>query len=173
MREEDARTADGGKKRSEASLDNLNYAFGCYQNAQQTQSSCQVYTKSKLLYKVDRNATCPFASDLCQNLDDNIYLDSGYLDSWGDLGINTEPRFQIRLTQHCAPLITDRYKSEYSDPADSSKRYMRYSYLRNDTISNSVDDAMTRGVVLVPLKSEFDKVARVFSDNIARDYRTR
>ncbi|KAK7179517.1 hypothetical protein DPSP01_011952 [Paraphaeosphaeria sporulosa] len=159
--------------RNEMFLEYLNYAFACYQDRQRTQSACQIYTKPKLHYKVDRNATCPFQDTICQKSSNNLYIDSGYLDSWGDLGINAEPRFQVRLTQHCAPLVTDGYKSKYISPSDPLKTFMRYSYLHNDTITNSTSDIMDWRIFLVPLKDEFDEVARYWSDSVAQDYRTR
>jgi hypothetical protein len=151
----------------------LNYASACYQSRQRTQSGCQIYTKPRLPYKIDSNATCPFDESICQNEFDNFFMDSKYLDSWQDLGINAEPRFQLRVTQHCAPLVTDGYKSTYVNPLDPLKTYMRYSYIPNSTVTNSTRDIANPGVFLVQLKSEFDQFARYFSNSITPDYRTR
>ncbi|KAL1595252.1 hypothetical protein SLS60_009941 [Paraconiothyrium brasiliense] len=100
-------------------------------------------------------------------------MDSGYLDSWGDLGMNAEPRFQIRLKQSCAPLVTNGYKINYVDPTDPSKTYMRYSYLRNNTITNTTADVADWRIYLVPLKSPFDQVVSFYAGSIDLDYRTR
>jgi hypothetical protein len=151
----------------------LNYALACYQGEKGTQSSCQLYTKPKLSYKIDRNATCPFDEKLCQTASDNLILDSGYLDSWEDLGMNAEPRFKVRLKQHCAPLVTRGYKQSYVDPTDASKRYMRYSYLRDDTITNTTQDITAYGVYMVPLNDQFETTTRFASDSIPVDYRAR
>ncbi|KAJ4347185.1 uncharacterized protein N0V89_011124 [Didymosphaeria variabile] len=110
---------------------------------------------------------------MCQSASDNLQLDTGYLDSWGDLGMNAEPRFQIRLKQNCAPLVTRGYKMRYVDPTDTSKTYMRYSYLRNNTITNSTADVADWRIYMVPLKSPFDQVVSSYGGSIGLDYRTR
>jgi hypothetical protein len=159
--------------RSKKYLDYLNYALACYQGEQTTQSSCQLYTKPKLSYEIDRNATCPFDEKLCQSASDNLKLDSGYLDSWEDLGMNAEPRFKIRLKQHCAPLVTRGYTQTYVDPTDTSKRYLRYSYLRNDTTTNTTRDVTDFGVYMVPLKDQFETLSHLAADSSPLDYRLR
>ena len=58
-----------------------------------------------------RNITCPFGSAIC--LDDSlgIELDTGYVDSYSDLGINTAPKERVtfRKKLQCSPLRTDEY----------------------------------------------------------------
>lgn len=153
-------------------LDYLNYALACYQGQKATQSSCQLYTKPKLSYKINRNASCPFDEKICRSAFDNLEMDSDYLDSWGDLGMNAEPRFQIRLKHHCAPLVTRGYKRIYVNPTDPSKTYMRYSYLRNDTINNSTDDIAKFGIFVVPIRDEFETTTHLWSDSSPLDYKT-
>lgn len=156
-------------------LDDLNYALECYRNRQTTQSGCQLYTRSSLSYKITRNATCPFGAQICQRASGNLKMDSGKLDSWEDLGMNAELRFQISLVQHCAPLITSGYKQSYVSPTDPSKSYMRYSYLRDKTIMNNTTRFFASGdsVLQVPLKDPFDTLSQWTTYTSIPDYRTK
>ena len=98
-----------------------------------------MYTQSKLPYQIDNDASCPFVDSICQNMTGDFVLDTGYLDSWQYLGMNTEPRFGIRMRQHCAPLITEGYSlTQYRTDNDSSS-YMLYDYRREGIPSQSAD----------------------------------
>ncbi|KAL1641072.1 hypothetical protein SLS58_006344 [Diplodia intermedia] len=72
-----------------------------------------------------RNASCPFHDDICRSQNGNLYIDTGYIDTHKDLGINAPPdhRFQYRQTTHCAPLRTDGYRDivNYGSPSNDFK----------------------------------------------------
>jgi hypothetical protein len=55
-------------------------------------------------------------------------LDTGYLDSLYYLGLNSGPRFQMRLERHCAPLDQRNYTDVVTDESDPSIQWMRYFY---------------------------------------------
>ena len=86
----------------------LNYAQRCYvKNA--NPRDCAVYFQSKLQWKIDKNATCPFPNkEICFKNFGNLRLDSDYIDSDHHLGINSSPgtRFLFRTVVECAPLRT-------------------------------------------------------------------
>lgn len=113
-----------------------NYVQRCYSN---TTSTCSPFVKQKMSSVVDRNATCPFAEGLCRRTYGNIKLDSGFIDTHTDLGLNAPPslRAAMRHVTHCAPLITDGYKEKFKYSNDIS--YMRY-YYGNPTSSEPGQD---------------------------------
>ena len=106
------------------------YAQDCYSPAPRN-SYCIEYVKPRLLANVDRNATCPFADSMCKMKYGNVRVDTGYLNSHLDLGINAPPEKQIlwRHVLHCAPLVTDGYAESYNFTNGSvSLPYRRYRY---------------------------------------------
>jgi hypothetical protein len=80
------------------------YARICYDNTSTISTICQQYSRSHLEPKINFTATCPFTEDLC--LGDAIHIDTGYIDSHEDLGINGQPsdRIQFRKETTCAPI---------------------------------------------------------------------
>lgn len=114
------------------------YTQRCYSNASSS-SDCNSFDKTKLISTIDRNASCPFHGSICRHQDRNIKLDTGYIDSHNDLGINTPPdhRIALRLVHHCAPLVTDGHKRFYNYSDDIS--YARY-YYGNQTIRSQYVD---------------------------------
>lgn len=95
-----------------------NYAKQCYSNTSNPES-CQGYVQKKLDIYATKNASCPFDSGICRSENRNLILDTGFLDSHDDLGVNTPPslRLQHRAVMHCAPLNTSRYEEirQYND----------------------------------------------------------
>lgn len=91
-------------------VDDFTYASHCYRNdGTSSTRACDSFVVPRLSYTSDRNASCPFGHDICKSKFGNLLLDSGALDSIQDLGLNTGPRFTIRHTTHCAPLMTDGF----------------------------------------------------------------
>ncbi|KAL1616497.1 hypothetical protein SLS54_008400 [Diplodia seriata] len=101
------------------------YQQQCYSNRANTED-CHTYTKKRLSATVDRNASCPFHDSICQSSRGNLRIDSGFLDSNDDFGLNTPPseRMQSRCVYHCAPLDTTNYESSYNHSDDLG----HYSY---------------------------------------------
>jgi hypothetical protein len=89
-----------------------NYALGCY-SKQGKMQGCNTFVKSQLRFTSNRSASCPFQEDMCRLANGNILLDTGYLNSHSDLGMNARPeeRFLYRRTTHCAPLVSENYTS--------------------------------------------------------------
>ncbi|KAI3316566.1 hypothetical protein HD806DRAFT_552214 [Xylariaceae sp. AK1471] len=91
-----------------------NYAEQCYNNTGSGTLECNKFvTKALPIATIDRNASCPFPSDICRKEDGNIRLDTGYLDSNDHFGLNApaNQRFQWRYVMHCAPIQTEGYSS--------------------------------------------------------------
>ncbi|KAF2745591.1 hypothetical protein M011DRAFT_478755 [Sporormia fimetaria CBS 119925] len=88
-----------------------NYAQTCYDDDNRRGGDCNFYYKPRLYTKIDRNASCPFTSGICRSASKNLKIDTGYLDTHADLGLNTPPsqRLQFRQVLHCAPISTDGY----------------------------------------------------------------
>ena|SRR5690242_1723115 len=85
------------------------YASTCYLDHRST-DSCRTFVRSSLPYSISRNVECPFPGkgQICRKLKGAIRLDSGYLKSHTDLGINTPPssRFLYRTVNECASIRT-------------------------------------------------------------------
>ena len=90
----------------------MGYAQRCYRNNANSRD-CAIFLQPRLQWTTDRNATCPFPGrdDICLSNFGNLRLDSGYIDSARDLGMNSPPenRFLYRSVVECAPLQTQRY----------------------------------------------------------------
>lgn len=100
--------------------------------------NCNVYVQERLPLLSDRNASCPFKDGICKAEFDNIRLDTGYMNSHQDLGLNAplQERFSLRLTSHCAPLKTVGFNDTFTfidDLHDNrSTRLFRLFYGRWD-----------------------------------------
>ncbi|KAF1988411.1 hypothetical protein K402DRAFT_461837 [Aulographum hederae CBS 113979] len=112
-----------------------NYAQQCYRDLS-ARSECSIYVKPRLSVLVNTNASCPFEEKICRNRYNNLYLDSGFLDSHSDFGWNApkEDRILYRTVLHCAPLKNHGYSrmihlnqtEEGNQPAGSS--ILRFDY---------------------------------------------
>lgn len=104
-----------------------NYAQRCYSNSSDI-DSCAPFIKRQLFTSVNKNADCPFEERICRNKNRNIKLDTGYLDSREDLGLNTPTslQFKFRYTLHCAPLKSENYTKVAFYSQD--KPYVQYFY---------------------------------------------
>lgn len=89
----------------------FSYAQRCYRKDVNPRD-CAIFIQPRLRWKTDRNTTCPFPDkNICLSDFGNLRLDSGYIDSDHQLGINSSPemRFLIRSVIDCAPLRTRGY----------------------------------------------------------------
>ena len=82
----------------------LAYVQDCYPVAD---PGCEGYIVAALNQTINKNASCPFDDSLC--LTEAIEIDTGYLDSAIDLGINAKPEDRVwyRKVISCAVLSTD------------------------------------------------------------------
>lgn len=109
--------------------EHLAYAAQCYQvNESARPDSCNVLTTPALPYKLDGNASCPFAADMCKQPFGNLVLDTGPLDSYTHFGLNTGPHVSVQVKEHCAPLVTNGFSNSSVDPERSHVNFTRYYY---------------------------------------------
>jgi hypothetical protein len=89
-----------------------NYASTCYTNVLPVEG-CRTFVRPSLPFNITRNVTCPFPGKdrICRSTNGAITLDSGFLDSHYDLGINSPPsgRFLYRTVSTCAPILGEGY----------------------------------------------------------------
>ncbi|KAI0859876.1 hypothetical protein F4860DRAFT_515373 [Xylaria cubensis] len=104
------------------------YAVRCYSNISST-TMCNNFVKERLSVTVVSNASCPFQSGICKDKDKSLLLDTGYLDSINNFGINTPPenRFLFRQLSHCAPILTEGY-TKLDNVSDPTKPVIKYFY---------------------------------------------
>lgn len=93
-----------------------NYAQQCYSNDSVNLLDCGRFVTKRLGANrlVDTKAACPFRNNMCRDDLKNMRLDTGYIDSHNDLGLNApiNKRILWRHVFHCAPLVTDGFTSQ-------------------------------------------------------------
>ena len=102
------------------------YAQQCYNNGTKL-FDCTSFIKRHLAGTTELNAPCPFQDHMCRSRS-NLRLDTGYIDSSEDLGINWPRRSRItyRMVLHCAPLVTEGYSN--NTRANDQTHYYYGSY---------------------------------------------
>lgn len=119
------------KSRWNAELSNTaeNYVQQCYRNNQSNATTaCNKFVRSSLpTFSMNTTAECPFQDRICRNPRTTLRLDSGYIDSNDDLGLNAPKgeRFASRYVLHCAPLETENYISHV---VEDERGWDRYHY---------------------------------------------
>lgn len=111
----------------------LAYAQRCYNNNTNSRArDCSVIYKPRLHWTNHRNATCPFpgGEDICLTSSSNLRLDSGYIESDHDLGINSPPgtKFLYRNLVDCAPVKTKGYTKETLAKTYVNQTIFQYFY---------------------------------------------
>ena len=114
-----------------------NYAQQCYSVSTSSFLGCSTLVRKRLSVQIDRNASCPFKDSICRTADGNLVLDTGYLDSHYDFGLNAPAsnRFLFRQVIRCAPLVTEGYKSRYLTKSGDS--YTLYHYGDLETMNKT------------------------------------
>ncbi|KAF3026379.1 hypothetical protein E8E14_008736 [Neopestalotiopsis sp. 37M] len=90
--------------------DAANYAQQCYSDDSSGMLSCDRFVVKELkAATIETNRSCPFHGDICRSNSANIRLDTGYIDSHDQFGLNAPPseRFGYRYVLECAPLKTE------------------------------------------------------------------
>ncbi|KAF2134171.1 hypothetical protein P153DRAFT_381353 [Dothidotthia symphoricarpi CBS 119687] len=104
-----------------------NYAATCYTNTSSTQS-CRAFVRHSLPYEVTKRAACPFPGNdrICRSAKGAIRLDSGFIDSHFDLGINSRlsGRFLYRTVNECAPVQSKGYARVNSSSSPSIVEFL-------------------------------------------------
>jgi hypothetical protein len=112
------------------SAEHLDYAMKCYQRRNSAQSdTCNLLTRATLPYHMEANATCPFSKEICSKSTENFLLETDFLDSYEDLGMNKGPRFTVKLKHHCAPLVTKGFTTPHVDTRHSNVTMTSYNYM--------------------------------------------
>lgn len=124
---------------SQQGASSLNYARYCY-NGNVLKQKCKTYIKDRLQYSKRLNFSCPFSNGMCLHNTSVLQLDTGYLDSHTDFGINAAPddRFAYRNVATCAPLRRDGYVRTQPIPGNEQNVESFYFFGnmgRNDTDS--------------------------------------
>lgn len=104
----------------------LQRAQQCYSpGSRATVESCPTFVKANLPFTMTRNASCPFQEQICQNSSANLIVDTGYLNSHDDFGINAplSERALFRTKVHCAPLKTEEYSELVNVTLADSKQF--------------------------------------------------
>lgn len=88
----------------------FNYAQDCYA-ARLSDGRCGSFIKGQLNSVVNRNASCPFRSEMCRSQYGNIEIDTGLIDTNFDLGVNApkDKGVLLRRVINCSPLVTEGY----------------------------------------------------------------
>lgn len=117
---------------SERATKFLNYGMQCYTDETQT-DGCNTYIKPRLNLQSKRGVACPFGDNICKSDNDNLMMDTGFMDSLHDLGINTaaKDRFQLRMVHTCAPLKTEGYTEDYNDTEYGAVKRYKYGGVRS------------------------------------------
>lgn len=112
---------------SEQSNSAANYVQQCYRADQSnTTTACNKFVRSSLpTHTINTTAECPFQHQICRKPQSTLRLDSGYIDSNDDLGLNApkNERFALRYVLHCAPLETTNYTSHVEEDGRGWDKY--------------------------------------------------
>ena len=102
-----------------------NYAQQCYQNNTSGLFDCGRFVAQRISGHINETATCPFENGMCRKSSSNLQLDTGYVDSHKDLGLNAPENERIlwRNVVHCSPLITKGFTSNSITPLGNMTFY--------------------------------------------------
>jgi hypothetical protein len=117
---------------TQRTVSSANYAQECYRDNAVIQD-CPTFLKKSLPWTSDDNIGCPFPGQekICRGNSKYLRLDTGYINSNFDLGINTpsSSRFLYRSLIECAPLNTEGYSEQVSlDLVSHNASVIRYYY---------------------------------------------
>jgi hypothetical protein len=121
---EDFMLYDEALARSEHDIElSLQYAQSCYLEQSTGSSNCDTFQSSALDYTVLGNETCPFGASLCRPEVGTLTLDTGFLSTHTDLGINAAKadRLQYRKVLKCTVLNDTKETTGWIAQSDSSE----------------------------------------------------
>jgi hypothetical protein len=108
-----------------------NYARACY-GTSSTAPQCNEFVKQQISWSTTMNASCPFASGFCYYNDSAaLQLNTDYIDSHEDLGINAHPQDRIKYRKQttCSVILpTPRDADKVRLFNESSGNVYRYYY---------------------------------------------
>lgn len=130
------------------------YAQRCYTDSENA-DGCTPFVKRKISSAADWNASCPFDDiRICLHQHGNIKIDTGFLNSQNDLGLNAPVKlqFNLRIITHCAPLNSRDHQNTLDYV--SNKPYRQYFYGPTMTAgSGEPHTVLTNYTYAVPLQS--------------------
>lgn len=89
-----------------------NYEANCHRKSRSAEK-CRTLVRDTLPITITKGDPCPFPRDdrICRSPASALRLDSGFLDSHRDLGINSQPspKFLYRTVNECAPIKDEGY----------------------------------------------------------------
>ena len=119
---------------NERTISSANYAQTCYGNSANVQA-CPTFLQKSLPWTSQPNVGCPFPQhEICRSNSTNLRLDTGYINSDFDFGINspTKDRFLYRNVIECAPLNTKAYSENVTldrkGNNTSTRQIIKYYY---------------------------------------------
>lgn len=120
--------------RAQRTVASMNYAQGCYRGSSSA-PNCATFLRRSLPW-TRTEVACPFPGQekICRENSTNLRLDSGYIDSHFDLGINAPPedRFLFRTVVECAPLHHEGYMEtgtvDLSGNGTAERQFRSYLY---------------------------------------------
>jgi hypothetical protein len=121
---------------------NVNYVDTCYGNNTDA-ARCAIYRQTKLSYNKTVNVACPFpgGDKICQNANGTIRLETGYINSNNDLGVNSKPeeRHEWRTVLECSPLQTAKFISIENQQvgSDPPRQLATYSFGKSKKFGNA------------------------------------
>ncbi|KAI0435510.1 hypothetical protein F4803DRAFT_557926 [Xylaria telfairii] len=118
---------------AEKLYNSANYAQQCYntENSGDNKSiamACNKYVVRSLPTSIANfSAECPFQQEICRSTKSTVRLDTGYMDSNDELGLNMPQyeRLAYRYVLQCAPLETKGYTSHI---VKDDRGWVRYHY---------------------------------------------
>ncbi|KUJ06627.1 uncharacterized protein LY89DRAFT_400559 [Mollisia scopiformis] len=122
-------------------MDAQNYAQQCYSATSSSLLDCDKFVVKNLKSKTTQtNSTCPFPGPgaVCRNNETGLRIDSGYLDSNDDFGLNNpaHERLQWRYVLECAPLVTEGLTSNFTDRNNAT--WVRHSDLQKAELTRTL-----------------------------------
>lgn len=117
-------------------ISSATYAQECYYQRSATTQNCPTFVQRSLPWTTTRDVGCPFpgGDKICRSNSTNLRIDSGYINSHINLGINApqEDRFLFRTVIECAPLKTEGYSENVTlnlpENSTNSRQVMQYKY---------------------------------------------
>lgn len=143
----------------------IDHVQSCDRGSETQLEKCRTFTRNSLPL-ASRNVTCPFSDDLC-GVAEAFEVDTGYIDTSRDLGINGNAyeRLQFRKVMTCAPIAAEeRHSTDWTDERPESGAGFQGDMYKYYNIGNGFGQNYTWVVTNYTLSShQVDMEKQVFS----------
>ncbi|KAF4543286.1 Cytochrome p450 protein [Lasiodiplodia theobromae] len=112
-----------------------NYVQQCYSPEASGKLGCNTFVKKRLQMGTTVNASCPFSGGICRRDNQTLLLDTGYLDSHEDFGLNAPAEERSYTRYHYGQFDFANYTYEYTNDAVWEAKQIRF---RPDTIEYDI-----------------------------------